>query len=97
MAEEVRAKAEVALKEAEAITARLLPEPKGVAAAADTADPGVQAEIERRKAEIDLEDTHSIIRFGSAAQAELQRISQDMLAGVRNKDVGPAGEACARW
>jgi uncharacterized protein YaaN involved in tellurite resistance len=44
-------------------------------------------------AEVDLSNTQSIISFGSAAQAELQVISQDMLAGVKNKDVGPAGDA----
>jgi uncharacterized protein YaaN involved in tellurite resistance len=44
-------------------------------------------------AEIDMTNTQSIIEFGSAAQAELQVISQDMLAGVRNKDVGPAGDS----
>ena len=40
-----------------------------------------------------MTNTQSIIRFGSAAQAELQAISQEMLAGVRNKDVGPAGNS----
>ena len=40
-----------------------------------------------------MEDTQSIVSFGSAAQAELQEISQSMLQGVRNKDVGPAGDA----
>jgi uncharacterized protein YaaN involved in tellurite resistance len=43
--------------------------------------------------EIDLGDTNSIVRFGSGAQAELQQISQSMLQGVQNKDVGPAGES----
>ena len=93
MSDETRAKAEAALKEAETITAHLLPEPKGELIVVDVADPALTAEIERRKAEIDLGDTQSIIRFGSAAQAELQRISQDMLSGVRNKDVGPAGNS----
>ena len=93
MAEETRAQAEAALKEVEAITANLLPEPKGELIAVDAADPAVQAEIEKRKAEIDMSNTQSIIRFGSAAQAELQVISQEMLAGVRNKDVGPAGDS----
>lgn len=93
MSDETRAQAEAALKEAETITAHLLPEPKGELIAADVADPGTRAEIERRKGEIDMEDTQSIIRFGSAAQAELQAISQEMLAGVRNKDVGPAGNS----
>jgi uncharacterized protein YaaN involved in tellurite resistance len=93
MAEETRAKAEAALKEVEAITAKLLPEPKGELIVVDTADAATKAEIEKRKAEIDLANTQSIIRFGSAAQAELQAISQEMLSGVRNKDVGPAGDS----
>lgn len=93
MTEETRAKAEAALKEVETITAALLPEPKGDLVPAETADPAVRAEIEKRKAEIDIANTQSIIRFGSAAQAELQAISQEMLAGVRNKDVGPAGDS----
>ena len=93
MAEETRAKAEAALKDVEAITAHLLPEPKGELIVVDTADPSTKAEIERRKAEIDITNTQSIIRFGSAAQAELQAISQEMLSGVRNKDVGPAGDS----
>lgn len=93
MAEDVRAEAEATLKEVEAVTATLLPEPRGEVAAADMADPAVQAEIEKRKAEIDLTSTQSIIRFGSGAQAELQAISQEMLSGVRNKDVGPAGDS----
>ena len=93
MNEEIRTQAETALKQAEAVTAALLPEPKAALTAADAADPAVRAEIEKRKAEIDLSSTQSIIRFGSAAQAELQAISQEMLAGVRNKDVGPAGDS----
>ena len=96
MAEETRAQAEAALKEVEAVTAKLLPEPKAELIAVDAADPAIRAEIEKRKAEIDLSSTQSIIRFGSAAQAELQAISQEMLAGVRNKDVGPAGNSLAR-
>ena len=93
MNEEIRTRAETALKEAEAVTAALLPEPKSEPVAADATDPAIRAEIERRKAEIDLTSTQSIIRFGSAAQAELQAISQEMLSGVRSKDVGPAGDS----
>ncbi|MFO1207977.1 MAG: toxic anion resistance protein [Amaricoccus sp.] len=93
MTDETREKAEAALKEVEAITANLLPAPKADLVPADTADPAVQAEIEKRKGEIDLSNTQSIIRFGSGAQAELQAISQEMLAGVRNKDTGPAGSS----
>jgi uncharacterized protein YaaN involved in tellurite resistance len=43
--------------------------------------------------EIDMSNTQSIISFGSGAQAELQVISQEMLQGVKNKDVGPAGDS----
>jgi uncharacterized protein YaaN involved in tellurite resistance len=93
MAENIRAQAEAALRDVEAVTANLLPEPRGELIVVDTADAAVQSEIEKRKAEIDLSNTQSIIRFGSAAQAELQTISQDMLADVRNKDVGPAGDS----
>ncbi len=93
MAEEVRAQAEAALKDIEEITAKLLPEPKGELIVVDAADPAVSAEIARRKSEIDLSNTQSIIRFGSSAQAELQTISQEMLTGVRNKDAGPAGDS----
>lgn len=93
MSDETRTQAEATLKEVEAITANLLPEPSGALVPADSADPATRAEVERRKAEIDMADTQSIIRFGSAAQAELQAISQEMLAGVRNKDVGPAGNS----
>ena len=40
-----------------------------------------------------MTNTGSIIAFGSRAQTELQVISQSMLQGVRNKDVGPAGDS----
>ncbi|WP_111431518.1 toxic anion resistance protein [Rhodobacteraceae bacterium DSL-40] len=93
MAEDTRAKAAAALQEVEAVSAHLLPEPKGEIVPAAIGDPALQAEIDRIKAEIDLSSSQSIIRFGSGAQAELQTISQDMLSGVRNKDVGPAGSS----
>jgi len=93
MTEDIRAQAQATLKEVEAVTTALLPEPKGELIVVETAGPAQLAEIAKRKAEIDVGNTQSIIRFGSAAQAELQVISQDMLAGVRNKDVGPAGDS----
>ncbi|WP_289042823.1 toxic anion resistance protein [uncultured Aliiroseovarius sp.] len=93
MTETTRQKAEAALKEIEDVTAIVLPEPAGELVPLEKADKKNTAEIEKRMAEIDIENTQSIIEFGSAAQAELQVISQDMLAGVRNKDVGPAGDS----
>ncbi len=43
--------------------------------------------------EIDLDDSHSLLYFGSSAQQQLASISDDMLEGVRNKDTGPAGDS----
>lgn len=81
------------MKEAEAITATLLPVAKSELIVIDVASAEEKVAIDKRMAELDMADTQSIIRFGSGAQAELQVISQEMLAGVRNKDVGPAGNS----
>lgn len=43
--------------------------------------------------QITLNDTNSIIFFGSKAQERLTTISDKMLEGVRNKDSGSAGDA----
>jgi len=93
MSEEIRAKAQATLANVEKVTAVVLPEPKGELVTLDTADMKTSSAITRRMSEIDMTDTQSIVSFGSAAQAELQQISQSMLAGVRNKDVGPAGDS----
>ena len=93
MSDIIRQKAEAALAEVEEISAAILPEPTDANAIVPLAeaDKTVSAEITKRMDEIDIGDTQSIVSFGSAAQAELQEISQSMLQGVRNKDVGPAG------
>lgn len=57
------------------------------------ADPERRARIEQAIREIDLGDSNSIVFFGSKAQEKLTIISDTMLEGVRNKDVGPAGAA----
>lgn len=93
MTNETRKKAETALQEAEAVTAMVLPEPKGELVVVSEFKPDQKKAIKVRMAEIDMGNTQSIIEFGSKAQAELQAISQEMLAGVRNKDVGPAGDS----
>ncbi len=93
MSENVRAEAAKALQEVEKVTAVILPEPAGEIVPISAAPPPVAEEIRRRMDEIDLGNTGSIVSFGSAAQAELQQISQAMLADVRNKDVGPAGDS----
>jgi len=95
MSETVREKANQSLAMVEEVTAVVLPEPAAANAVVplEKANKTQSAEIKRRMAEIDMEDTQSIVSFGSAAQAELQEISQAMLADVRNKDVGPAGDS----
>ncbi|MCX8226307.1 MAG: toxic anion resistance protein [Sulfitobacter sp.] len=69
------------------------PAPAEAIVALEKADGPMSNEIKSRMAEIDMNETQSIISFGSAAQAELQEISQAMLQDVRNKDVGPAGDS----
>ncbi len=95
MSESVRQKAEASLAMVEEVTALTLPEPQEAGAIVPLAEasPAASTEIRARMDEIDMEDTNSIVSFGSAAQAELQEISQAMLADVRNKDVGPAGDS----
>jgi len=75
------------------VTAVTLPEPSQDIPAIAEADASQAAAIRQRMGEIDMGDTGSIIGFGSRAQAGLQEISQSMLADVRNKDVGPAGDS----
>ena len=93
MSDTIRQKAEATLAEVEKVTAVVLPEPKNELISLQGADKPTSVEITKRMAEIDMSDTQSIVSFGSNAQAELQVISQSMLAGVRNKDVGPAGDS----
>ncbi|HSO84771.1 MAG TPA: toxic anion resistance protein [Thiocapsa sp.] len=52
-----------------------------------------EAQLGRLLQELDLNDTHSILFFGSKAQERLTEVSDQMLEGVRAKDVGPAGAA----
>ena len=93
MTTETRAAAATTLAEVQAVTAVILPEPGTAIVALEAAPPPVAEDIRKRMAELDMSNTQSIISFGSAAQAELQVISQEMLAGVKNKDVGPAGDS----
>ncbi len=89
----IRDDAARALAAIEEVTAVILPEPAGEIVPLQDAPKPLAAEIRKRIAELDMTDTGSIVNFGSAAQGELQQISQAMLADVRNKDVGPAGDS----
>ena len=93
MTENVRTQAATALAEIEKVTAMVLPEPGTAIVTLEAAPAPLADAIRKRMAELDMANTQSIISFGSAAQAELQVISQEMLAGVKNKDAGPAGDS----
>ncbi len=95
MSQTIQQKAAADLAMVQEVTAVALPEP-GKAddiVSLEQADAPLSAEIRSRMGELDMGDTNSIVSFGSAAQAELQEISQAMLSDVRNKDVGPAGDS----
>ncbi|TCM84387.1 toxic anion resistance protein [Rhodovulum steppense] len=93
MSETVRQKAQAALSEVEQLSAVILPAPAAEVVPLGAADDKQALGIRTRMAEIDMADSGSIIAFGASAQAELQQISQAMLADVRNKDAGPAGDS----
>ena len=96
MSQTTRAAAAATLAEVEQVTALVLPEPGGEIVPLEAAPAPMAGEIRARMAELDIRSTQSIIGFGSKAQAELQVISQEMLQDVKNKDVGPAGDALAQ-
>ncbi|ARO15081.1 tellurite resistance protein [Ketogulonicigenium robustum] len=93
MSETIREAAAATLQDVAKVTATILPEPAAEIVPLAQADSAKSDEIRKRMAEIDMTETQSIIGFGSRAQAELQTISQAMLQGVKNKDVGPAGDS----
>lgn len=95
MSDIVREKATQSLALVEEVNALVLadPSPADAIVPLEKADGAMSTEIKSRMAEIDMNETQSIISFGSSAQAELQEISQAMLQDVRNKDVGPAGDS----
>ncbi|MEH6390924.1 MAG: toxic anion resistance protein [Sulfitobacter sp.] len=95
MSDTVREKAAASVALIDEVNASVLLDPGSAdeIVSLENAQGSKAAEIKSRMAEIDMADTQSIIGFGSAAQAELQEISQVMLQDVRNKDVGPAGDS----
>ncbi len=93
MTDNVRDQAASALADLEKVTAAILPEPGTAIVPLETAAAPVAEEIKKRMGELDMSNTQSIISFGARSQGELQVISQEMLAGVKNKDVGPAGDS----
>ena len=93
MTTETKRAAEASLAQIEEVTSVVLPEPQGDVVALEAAPAPLAEDIRKRMEEIDLRDSGSIVHFGTRAQTKLQEISQQMLADVKNKDVGPAGES----
>ncbi|MCK5812838.1 MAG: toxic anion resistance protein [Cocleimonas sp.] len=56
-------------------------------------DPAERKEVDSIIGEIDMDDRSSIIFFGSKAQEQMSSISENMLEGVRNKDLGGASSS----
>lgn len=71
----------------------LLPDLKHDIVPYEKVDVSERQMIDRLMNEIDLSDSNSVIFFGSKAQQELTAISDNMLEGVRNKDLGSAGRS----
>jgi len=69
MEKSVHEQAKAALKEVEAISAVVLPEPTAELIPLATAEAPVAADIRKRMDEIDLNNTDSIIAFGSATKS----------------------------
>ncbi len=70
-----------------------LPEVKDLPVAYSSATSEQRERIDALMSELNVRDTNSIIFFGSKAQENLTTISDNMLEGVRNKDIGEAGGA----
>ncbi len=76
--------------EVAAVTEKLLPVVgEQIKDAIDVTDED-KIEIDQMIGELDMSDSNSIIFFGTRAQQQLTTISDNMLEGVRSKDVGPA-------
>jgi len=88
----VEQKATALAQEAEGLV-EVMPDPVADIVPYEAASAEEKAAIEKRVAELDMKDTQTIIKFGSGAQQELTALSDQMLDGVRNKDLGPAGDA----
>ncbi|WP_378946031.1 toxic anion resistance protein [Paracoccus sp. R86501] len=93
MTDDTRRRAEATQKEIETLASDLPAQPAQPPVALAEADAATAQAIRTRMAEIDLGDSGSILRFGTRAQSGLQQISQQMLADVKSKEAGPAGDS----
>ncbi len=51
-------------------------------------DPNIRRRLDRRRSEMRIGDVASVINFGTKAQSELTKVSEQMIEKVRNKDIG---------
>ncbi|MBU0653720.1 MAG: toxic anion resistance protein [Gammaproteobacteria bacterium] len=70
-----------------------LPEMTTELVAYDQAATPLQQEMEAIIGEIDMQDRSSIMFFGTKTQEQMSAISEKMLNGVKNKDIGVAGKS----
>jgi len=77
----------------EELTSKTLPEVKQELAPISELPADRVAAVDALIDEIDMSDSNSIIFFGTKAQQKLTTISDNMLEGVRNKDIGPASSS----
>jgi len=84
-------KVDTAVKEDVLIGTELLPDVKHDIVPYEETSNDERQRIDHLMQEINLADSNSVIFFGSKAQQELTTISDSMLEGVRNKDLGSAG------
>ena len=95
MPKTIHDQAKTTLAQIDALAANPLPTPDQAIVPLEAAL-GRQAQaITQRLGELDMADAQTIMAFGTSAQSELRLISQEMLAGVKAKDLGPAGQSLA--
>ncbi|OQX11214.1 MAG: toxic anion resistance protein [Thiothrix lacustris] len=70
-----------------------LPEMTTELVAYDQANDANKNKLETIIAEIDMDDRSSIMFFGTKTQEQMTAISEKMLNGVKNKDIGSAGKS----
>ena len=95
MPKTIHDQAKTTLAQIDALAANPLPTPDQAIVPLEAAlGPQAQA-ITQRLGELDMADAQTIMAFGTSAQSDLRLISQEMLAGVKAKDLGPAGQSLA--
>ena len=95
MPKTVRDQAKTTSAQIDALAANPLPAPAPAIVPLEAANGPQSQAITQRLGELDMADTRTIMAFGTSAQSDLRLISQEMLAGVKAKDLGPAGQSLA--